>query len=121
MTSHVMFSQVLDIEFQNVKALYRRAQSFIETGDLISAEMDIKGLWRLILRTGKSRNCECCFLHTRFSKAYYALTLYIYREVKSLHRTLKQSKAESNKRDAKRYTSMFAPSKVSFFSALTCL
>jgi len=41
MTSHVFLSQVLDIEFQNVKALYRRAQSYIEVGDLISAEMDI--------------------------------------------------------------------------------
>lgn len=33
---------MLDIEFQNVKALYRRAQSYIEMGDLSSAELDIK-------------------------------------------------------------------------------
>lgn len=40
--SFFFLSQVLDIEFYNVKALYRRAQSFIELGDLISAEIDIK-------------------------------------------------------------------------------
>lgn len=33
---------MLDIEFQNVKALYRRAQSYIELGDFHSAEIDIK-------------------------------------------------------------------------------
>jgi FK506-binding protein 4/5 len=33
---------VLDIEFHNVKALYRRAQAYMEIADLISAELDIK-------------------------------------------------------------------------------
>ncbi|KAJ6730164.1 PEPTIDYL-PROLYL CIS-TRANS ISOMERASE [Salix viminalis] len=35
-------SKVLDIEFYNVKALYRRAQALIEAADLVSADMDIK-------------------------------------------------------------------------------
>jgi FK506-binding protein 4/5 len=34
--------QVLDIEFYNVKALYRRAQAYMETADFFSAELDIK-------------------------------------------------------------------------------
>ncbi|XP_010513402.1 PREDICTED: 70 kDa peptidyl-prolyl isomerase-like [Camelina sativa] len=77
-------SEVLAIEFQNVKALYRRAQSYIELGDLISAEMDIK---KALEADPENR------------------------EVKSLHKTLKQTKADSNKRDAKLYANMFAPSK----------
>lgn len=48
----------------------------------------------------------------------YAMTLNISREVKSLHKTLKQSKAESNKRNAKLYANMFAPSKVSLLCPL---
>ena len=34
--------QVLDVEFHNVKALYRRAQAYMEISDLFSAELDIK-------------------------------------------------------------------------------
>lgn len=34
--------QVLDIEFHNVKALYRRAQAYMEIADLVLAELDIK-------------------------------------------------------------------------------
>lgn len=33
--------QVLDVEFLNVKALYRRAQAYMEI-DLVMAELDIK-------------------------------------------------------------------------------
>lgn len=33
---------MLDIELHNVKALYRRAQAYMETADLASAELDIK-------------------------------------------------------------------------------
>ncbi|XP_021889647.1 70 kDa peptidyl-prolyl isomerase-like isoform X2 [Carica papaya] len=74
-------SRVLDIEFYNVKALYRRAQAYMETSDLVSAELDIK-------------------------KALEADPQN--REVKSIQRTLKQLQAESNKRDAKLYRNMFA-------------
>ncbi|CAH2047289.1 unnamed protein product [Thlaspi arvense] len=82
---YCLLSQMLRIEFQNVKVLYRRAQSLIGTGDLISAEMDIKKA----LEADPENH-----------------------EVKSLHRTLKQSKAESNQRDAKLYANMFASCKV---------
>lgn len=34
--------QVLDVEFLNVKALYRRAQAYMEIADLVLAELDIK-------------------------------------------------------------------------------
>lgn len=34
--------QVLEIEFYNVKALYRRSQAYIETADYHLAEADIK-------------------------------------------------------------------------------
>ncbi|XP_010553661.1 PREDICTED: 70 kDa peptidyl-prolyl isomerase isoform X2 [Tarenaya hassleriana] len=73
-------SKVLEIEFLNVKALYRRAQAYIEIGDLFQAEMDI----RKALEADPEN-----------------------REVKSLERTLKQSKAETDKRDAKLYSNMF--------------
>lgn len=33
---------MLDVEFHNVKALYRRAQAYIETGDFLLADVDIK-------------------------------------------------------------------------------
>ncbi|GMI91081.1 rotamase FKBP 1, FK506 BINDING PROTEIN 62 [Hibiscus trionum] len=74
-------SKVLDFESHNVKALYRRAQAYMETSDLLSAEFDIK-------------------------KALEADPQN--REVKLLQKTLGQLQAESNKRDAKLFTNMFA-------------
>ncbi|OAY23052.1 hypothetical protein MANES_18G047900v8 [Manihot esculenta] len=74
-------SKVLDIEFNNVKALYRRAQAYIQTADLISAELDIKKALEVDPQS---------------------------REVKSLQTTLKQLQTESNKRDAELYSNMFA-------------
>ncbi|GKV10392.1 hypothetical protein SLEP1_g21763 [Rubroshorea leprosula] len=74
-------SKVLDIESYNVKALYRRAQSYMEISDLVLAELDIK-------------------------KALEADPQN--REVKQIQNTLKQLQAESNKRDAKLYSKMFA-------------
>ncbi|KAJ6709695.1 PEPTIDYLPROLYL ISOMERASE [Salix koriyanagi] len=73
-------SKVLDIEFYNIKALYRRAQALIEAADLVSADMDIK----------KALEVDP---HNR--------------EVKLIQKTLKQLQAESNKRDAKLYSNMF--------------
>ncbi|XP_072973113.1 peptidyl-prolyl cis-trans isomerase FKBP62-like isoform X2 [Typha angustifolia] len=72
-------SMVLDVEFCNVKALYRRAQAYIEFSDLDLAKMDILRALELDPQN---------------------------REVKSLHMTLKQLQAESNKRDAKLYASI---------------
>ncbi|GLT93914.1 hypothetical protein SLE2022_116840 [Rubroshorea leprosula] len=72
---------MLDVESYNVKALYRRAQAFMEISDLVLAELDIK-------------------------KALEADPQN--REVKQIQKTLKQLQAESNKRDAKLYSNMFA-------------
>ncbi|XP_010273186.1 PREDICTED: peptidyl-prolyl cis-trans isomerase FKBP62-like isoform X2 [Nelumbo nucifera] len=74
-------SKVLDIEFYNVKALYRRAQAYIETADLDFAELDVKKALEVDPQN---------------------------REFKSMQKKLKQLQVESNKRDAKLYTSMFA-------------
>ncbi|CAN4092175.1 unnamed protein product [Withania somnifera] len=74
-------SKVLEVESCNVKALYRRAQAFMETADLHLAELDIKKALEIDPQN---------------------------REVKLIQKTLKQLQAESNKRDAKLYTTMFA-------------
>lgn len=74
-------SKVLEVESCNVKALYRRAQAFMETDDLHLAELDIKKALEIDPQN---------------------------REVKLMQKTLKQLQAESNKRDAKLYTTMFA-------------
>ncbi|XP_060199316.1 peptidyl-prolyl cis-trans isomerase FKBP62-like isoform X1 [Lycium barbarum] len=73
-------SKVLEVESCNVKALYRRAQAFMETADLHLAELDIKKALEIDPEN---------------------------REVKLIQKTLKQLQAESNKRDAKLYTTMF--------------
>ncbi|PKI72460.1 hypothetical protein CRG98_007127 [Punica granatum] len=70
----------LYIEFQNVKALYRRAQAYMETADLLLAEVDIK----------KALEVDPAN-----------------RELKLLHRNLQQLQAESNRRDAKIFANMF--------------
>lgn len=74
-------SKVLDVEFQNVKALYRRAQAFMETADLDLAELDIKKALEI-----NPQN----------------------REVKSVQKTLTQLQLERNKRDSKLYMNMFS-------------
>ncbi|OIT29292.1 PREDICTED: peptidyl-prolyl cis-trans isomerase FKBP62-like [Nicotiana attenuata] len=74
-------SKVLEIESCNVKALYRRAQAFMDTADLHLAELDIKKALEIDPQN---------------------------REVKLIQKTLKQLQAESNKKDAKVYTTMFA-------------
>lgn len=73
--------KVLDCDCHNVKALYRRAQAYMEIADLILAELDIK---KAIEADPQNR------------------------EVKLLQKSLKQLQAESNKRDAKFYANMFA-------------
>ncbi|KAL6995332.1 peptidylprolyl isomerase, partial [Sarracenia purpurea var. burkii] len=74
-------SKVLEVECYNVKALYRRAQAYLETADLHLAELDIK-------------------------KALEADPQN--REVKLIQKNLKQFQVESNKRDVKLYSNMFA-------------
>ncbi|KAK1269288.1 Peptidyl-prolyl cis-trans isomerase FKBP65 [Acorus gramineus] len=80
-TAIKLCTKVLDIETSNMKALYRRAQAYINTVDLDLAEYDIK----VALEVDPQN-----------------------REVKTIYRTLKQLQAESNKKDAKLYTNMFA-------------
>ncbi|CAH9053689.1 unnamed protein product [Cuscuta europaea] len=74
-------SMVLGIESSNVKALYRRAQAYMKTNDLHLAELDIKKFLEIDPEN---------------------------KEVKLLQKNLKQLQAESNKRDANLYTTMFA-------------
>ncbi|WJX09548.1 peptidylprolyl isomerase [Trifolium repens] len=74
-------TKVLDVEFHNVKALYRRAQAYIETGDFLLADVDIKQALEVDPHN---------------------------REVKVLRMKLKQLQADSDKKDAKLYENMFA-------------
>ncbi|KAG2390293.1 Peptidyl-prolyl cis-trans isomerase [Vigna angularis] len=74
-------SQVLDVEFCNVKALYRRAQAYIETGDFVLADVDIK---KALVADPQNR------------------------EVKIIQKKLKQLQADKDKKDAKLYENMFA-------------
>ncbi|CAL5206108.1 unnamed protein product [Lathyrus oleraceus] len=74
-------TQVLDVEFHNVKALYRRAQAYIETGDFLLADVDIKKALEVDPQN---------------------------REVKVLKMKVKQLQADSDKKDAKLYENMFA-------------
>ncbi|KAG1341813.1 peptidyl-prolyl cis-trans isomerase FKBP62 [Cocos nucifera] len=73
-------SKVLDIEFCNVKALYRRAQAYMEAANLDLAKLDIQKALEVDPQN---------------------------REVRSLQVMLKQLQAESNRRDAKQYANMF--------------
>lgn len=74
-------TKVLEIESQNVKALYRRAQAYIQTADLELAEMDIKKALEIDPNN---------------------------RDVKLEYRTLKEKQKEYNKKAAKFYGNMFA-------------
>ncbi|XP_058725106.1 70 kDa peptidyl-prolyl isomerase-like isoform X2 [Vicia villosa] len=74
-------TQVLDVESHNVKALYRRAQAYIETGDFLLADVDIKKALEVDPQN---------------------------REVKMLKMKVKQLQADSDKKDAKLYENMFA-------------
>ncbi|KAL6637777.1 hypothetical protein ACP70R_025349 [Stipagrostis hirtigluma subsp. patula] len=73
-------SKVLEIESCNVKALYRRAQAYVESYDLELAKTDV--LKALELDPNN-------------------------KEVKLLQANLKKLRADSNKRDAKLYANMF--------------
>ncbi|KAK9166010.1 hypothetical protein Scep_001201 [Stephania cephalantha] len=74
-------SKVLGVESQNVKALYRRANAYIEAADLDLSELDIKKALEVDPNN---------------------------REVKSLYKLLKQLQAEKNKADSKLYVNMLA-------------
>ncbi|WVY90605.1 hypothetical protein V8G54_036119 [Vigna mungo] len=74
-------TQVLDVEFCNVKAFYRRAQAYIETGDFLLAAVDIK---KALVADPQNR------------------------EVQIIQKKLKQLQADKDKKDAKLYENMFA-------------
>lgn len=74
-------TKVLEIESQNVKALYRRAQAYIQTADLELAELDIKKALEIDPNN---------------------------RDVKLEYRALKEKQKEYNKKEAKFYGNMFA-------------
>lgn len=74
-------TKVLELESGNVKALYRRAQAYIQTADLDLAELDIK----------KALEIDP-----------------VNRDVKLEYKILKEKVKEYNKKDAKFYGNMFA-------------
>lgn len=74
-------TKVLEIESKNVKALYRRAQAYINLADLDLAEIDIKKALELDPTN---------------------------RDVKHEYKVLKEKIREFNKKDAKFYGNMFA-------------
>ncbi|KAH7529536.1 hypothetical protein ACOSP7_003332 [Xanthoceras sorbifolium] len=74
-------TKVLDLESRNVKALYRRAQAYIQMSDLDLAEFDIKKALEIDPDN---------------------------RDVKLEYRTLKEKLKEFNKKEAKFYGNMFA-------------
>ncbi|ONK60180.1 uncharacterized protein A4U43_C08F15240 [Asparagus officinalis] len=73
-------SKVLDIEFCNLKALYRRGQAYMAAGHLDLAKLDIQKALEVDPQN---------------------------REVKSLELSLRKEQRESSKRDAKLYANMF--------------
>ncbi|XP_020689609.1 70 kDa peptidyl-prolyl isomerase [Dendrobium catenatum] len=77
-------TKVLEAENTNVKALYRRAQAYIQTADLDLAELDIKKALEIDPDN---------------------------RDIKLEYRTLKEKMKEYNKKDAKFYGNMFAKMK----------
>ncbi|XP_062192359.1 70 kDa peptidyl-prolyl isomerase-like [Phragmites australis] len=74
-------TKVLELDSQNVKALYRRAQAYIQLADLELAEADIKKALEIDPDN---------------------------RDVKLEYKTLKEKIKEFNKKDAKFYSNMFA-------------
>ena len=74
-------TKVLELESQNVKDLYRRAQAYIQTADLELAEIDIKKALEIDPNN---------------------------RDVKLEYRALKEKQKEYNKKEAKFYGNMFA-------------
>ncbi|KAM3189832.1 hypothetical protein ACQJBY_068222 [Aegilops geniculata] len=74
-------TKVLELDSQNVKALYRRAQAYTQLADLELAEVDIKKALEIDPEN---------------------------RDVKLTYKTLKEKIKEINKKDAKFYSNMFS-------------
>jgi FK506-binding protein 4/5 len=100
--------QVLELDSQNVKALYRRVQAYIQLADLELAEADIKKALEIDPDNRYS-------LGNGFCKAGSTLITYHAdnfgnnpRDVKLEYKILKEKIKEYNKKDAKFYSNMFA-------------
>eukprot|EP01018_Ginkgo_biloba_P006053 Gb_32866 [translate_table: standard] len=76
----ILCSKVVEVDSKNVKALYRRAQAYIETLDLDQAESDIKKALEIDPNN---------------------------RDVKLEYKTLKEKQKECSKKEAKLYGNMF--------------
>ncbi|RLM60461.1 70 kDa peptidyl-prolyl isomerase [Panicum miliaceum] len=87
-------TKVLELDSQNVKALYRRVQAYMQLADLELAEADIKKA--LEIDPDNS---------TKSDGGNAAANL---RDVKLEYKTLKEKIKEYNKKDAKFYSNMFA-------------
>ncbi|CAL5416868.1 unnamed protein product [Camellia sinensis] len=88
-------TKVLEIDGRNVKALYRRAQAYIQLVDLDLAEIDIK----------KALEIDP---NNRYEMIYRGMCC---RDVKLEYKILKQKVKEYNKKDAQFYGNMFAKMK----------
>jgi len=103
--------QVLELDSQNVKALYRRVQAYIQLADLELAEADIKKALeidpnnRYSLGNGFSK-VFCCHDNTlKYHADHFGTNP---RDVKLEYKTVKEKIKEYNKKDAKFYSNMFA-------------
>ncbi|ONM03151.1 peptidyl-prolyl isomerase [Zea mays] len=101
-------TKVLELDSQNVKALYRRVQAYIQLADLELAEADIKKALEIDPDNRYS-------LGNGFCKAGSTLITYHAdnfgnnpRDVKLEYKILKEKIKEYNKKDAKFYSNMFA-------------
>ncbi|GAB2288797.1 70 kDa peptidyl-prolyl isomerase [Dionaea muscipula] len=97
-------TKVLEQDSRNVKALYRRAQAYIEQADLELAEYDIKKALEI------DPNNRFVELVGKFLCFYLGVTwlVCVGREVKLEYKVLKDRVKEYNKKDAKFYSNMFS-------------
>lgn len=90
-----------------MKAMYRRAQAYMETADLDLAELDIKKA----LEIDPDNKCVK-FLLVLYTSLLFrlqcVLTCCLHREVKIEFKKLKEKMKEYNKKDAQFYSKMLA-------------
>ena len=93
-----------------MKALYRRAQAYIELADLDLAELDIKKALEIDPNNRYMLLCSSTGLQilTKCRSNNWCLVLVLNRDVKLEYKTLKEKMKEFNKKEAKFYGNMFA-------------
>lgn len=106
---------MLELESSNVKALYRRAQAYIQLADLDLAEFDIKKALDIDPNNRYELSSFSSMLNIqllgRFFSSYSIDIVDNIRDVKLEYKTLKEKVKEYNKKDAKFYGNMFAKMK----------